>query len=436
MAWPVRYKVIGLVLLSSAINYIDRVNISVAAPIMMQEIGWDKARFGIIFSAFLVGYALLQFPGGILADKWSARKLLALSFCGFSLFTALTPLGQKAFFLMLTLRVMVGMFESVTFPAVAALNSRWIPRQEFGRAQTLSISGATIGQMLAYPMTTWIILSFSWQAVFYFNAVLGFLWAVLWLSYSTDTPREHRSVSPKELDYIETNTTPKSSSSVPLRLILKSSSVLSLCLSYMFFVFSFWVFIFWFPTYLVEARKFSLQTMGWLGMLSQGVGFLGTISGGVFSDSLLRRKFSPRAARARFAGISVALSIPFLVAAVMVPSSVLSFILFTLFYYLYTLAVAGFWSIPLELNPHSVGAISGVMNGLGNVAGIFGPMSAGFIVSQTGNWALPFYVSAVFGVFCALIFFMVPVKPICVGEPQPALISAVAAESNCPDPPA
>ena len=139
MAWPVRYKILGMLVLCSVINYIDRVNISVAAPVMMQEIGWDKARFGIIFSAFLVGYALLQFPGGLLADRWSARKVLVISFCGFSLFTALTPLGQKAFLLMLALRLLVGMFESVTFPAITSLNSRWVPRQEFGRAQTLSI---------------------------------------------------------------------------------------------------------------------------------------------------------------------------------------------------------------------------------------------------------------------------------------------------------
>ena len=416
MAWPIRYNVIGLLLLSSTINYIDRVNISVAAPVMMQEIGWDEARFGIIFSAFLVGYALLQFPGGILADRWSARKVLVFSFCGFSLFTALTPLGQRGFFLMLILRFLVGMFESVTFPAMASLNSRWIPRQEYGRAQTLSMSGATIGQMLAYPITAWIILTYSWQAVFYFNSVLGFLWAFLWLYYATDTPREHRSVSSEELDHIEQNLTPKPSTSVPLWPVLKSPPVLILCLSYMFLAFIFWMFTFWFPTYLAKARGFSLQAMGVLGMLTQGAGFLGIISGGFFSDYLLRRKFSPQVARARFSGLCVALSLPFLVGAVTVSSAILSVVLFTLFYYICTMAVAGYWAAPLEFNPHLVGAISGMMNGLGNFAGIFGPMTAGFIVTQTGSWALPFYVAAGCGVPCALILFMVPIKPIAVGE--------------------
>ena len=145
MSRPVRHKMVGLLFCSSVVNYIDRVNISVAAPVMMKETGWDKDIFGLVFSAFLVGYALLQIPGGIMADRWSARKVLALSFCGFSLFTALTPLGQNTLILLLLLRFLVGAFESMTYPSLTSLNSRWIPRPEFGRAQTLSVSGATVG---------------------------------------------------------------------------------------------------------------------------------------------------------------------------------------------------------------------------------------------------------------------------------------------------
>tara|TARA_B100000315_G_C14362822_1_gene489232 strand:- start:80 stop:796 length:717 start_codon:yes stop_codon:yes gene_type:complete len=237
-------------------------------------------------------------------------------------------------------------------------------------------------------------------------------------------------VGPEELDYIENNTTPKSSTSIPFRPVLKSPSVLAMCLSYMFYAFSFWIFIFWFPTYLVEARGFSLQAMGLLGMVFQGVGFLGTVSGGIFSDYLLQRKFSPKAARARFAGICVGLSIPFLVGAVTVPSASLSFVLFAFFYYIYTLAIAGYWAIPLELNSHLVGAISGMMNGLGTFAGIFGPTTAGFIVTQTGNWALPFYVCAICGVFCSLIFFLVSVKPIVIEAPKSTGISEKATISS------
>jgi MFS family permease len=118
----------------------------------------------------------------------ASPKVLAIAFCGFSVFTALTPLGQSTFMMLLTMRFFVGAFESVTIPALTSLNSRWIPRAEFARAQTLSLSGLTIGQMIAYPLTTWIILHWSWPLVFYVNAALGFVWAVVWLRYATDTP--------------------------------------------------------------------------------------------------------------------------------------------------------------------------------------------------------------------------------------------------------
>ena len=140
MALPVRYRLVGLLTVGSMINFIDRVNISVAAPVMMPALGYDEAQFGVIFSAFLAGYTLFQFPGGAIADRWSPKKVVALSCLGFSFFTALTPLGGVAFLLMLAIRFCVGIFESVSFPAYAAINARWIPRREYSRAQTISLS--------------------------------------------------------------------------------------------------------------------------------------------------------------------------------------------------------------------------------------------------------------------------------------------------------
>lgn len=405
MAWPVRYKVVGLLMLSTVINYIDRVNISVAAPDIMRQTGWDKAQFGVVLSAFLCGYALFQFPGGLIADRWSARKVLGLSCLGFSLFTALTPLGQVGFTTLLALRFLVGACESISIPALASFNARWVPRQEFGRAQTVSISGTSIGQMLAYPTTTWIIEAFSWPVVFYFNAALGLLWMAAWFLYTTDTPREHPQVSAAELRHIEEHMLPRSTQRAPsFWAILTAPAVLALCSTYMLYAFIAWIFILWFPTYLVEVRGFSRMEMGGVGMLPTFGGFLGMITGGTISDWLLRRGFGARVARARFPGLCVGLAMPLLLAAVLVPSAMLSVVLFVLFYFTFSLAVSGYWTIPLELAPRAVGAVGGVMNTMGNCAGIFGPMVAGFIVTQTGSWITLFYVATACGLVSSLIF--------------------------------
>jgi MFS family permease len=89
------------------------------------------------------------------------------------------------------------------------------------------------------------------------------------------------------------------------------------------------------------------------------------------------------------------------------------------FYFTLSLSVAGFWSLPLELNPHLVGAISGVMNTAGNCAGVFGPVTAGILIARTGDWALPFYLVAVLGVCCGLILF-------CLVSPKPMASAGVS----------
>ena len=420
MGWPVRYHVIGLLFCGTVVNYIDRVNISVAAPVIMKETGWDKGQFGVVFSAFLIGYALLQIPGGMIADRWGGRKVLALAFCGFSLFTALTPLGQSTFMMLLTMRFFVGAFESVTIPALTSLNSRWIPRAEFARAQTLSLSGLTIGQMIAYPLTTWVILHWSWPVVFYVNAALGFVWVVVWLRYATDTPETHPYISLAEREYITAQLPPKPTTSLPVRAVFTSSSLLVLSLSYMCFAYMGWMFLFWFPDYLVEGRGFSLSMMGTIGVAVQGAGFVGILSGGAISDRLLRRGWSSQFARVRFPGIGVSLSLPFLIGATQVQSATLCVLLLIAFYFLFTSAISGYTTVALEFNPHFAGSIFGMISMLGSFAGILGPMTAGFMLSQSeGNWALPFLAAAAVGVGCAAILFVVPLRPIVVDSLLP-----------------
>ena len=415
MAFPVRYRLVGLLATGSMINYADRVNISVAAPVMMLALGWNEAQFGLIFSAFLLGYTLLQVPGGIIADRWNTVWVVAIACIGFSLFTALTPLGAAAFGLMLILRFSVGLFESVSFPAYAVLNARWIPRYEYGRAQNISLSGSHLGQALAYPVTTWILTTFSWPAVFYFNGALGGLWLIVWLAWVTNTPAEHPQISKHELREIEDNLAPRSKATVsPLR-ILRNRHVLLLSLGYLCMVYGLWMVILWLPTYLVQARGFSLEAMGILGMIPTVAGALGLISGGTISDVLLRRGWSPRVARARAPAPALCafLGIPSILAAAFVPWPLVSVGCLALYMYFTNLGSGACWAVPVELNPKQIGAISGVMNGAGNFAGIFGPMSAGFLVAATGSWELPLVVIAAMLLVATLVYyFLVVPEPI------------------------
>jgi len=410
MNTPRRYKIVGLLFAGSAINYIDRVNISVAAPAMMLANGWRKDEFGLVFSVFLLGYGLMQIPAGLLADRGSPRRLLAVAFCGFSLFTALTPLGAHALVWLLLTRLLMGACEASTFPATTALNSRWFPSNEFGRAQTLSLAGGSFGQMVAYPLTAWIVIEISWQAAFYVSAVLGFLWVVTWLWNSTDRPRDHPNIGLQEVSLIEGVKPLEETQGISLRALLTSAPVVYLGASAMCFGFVVWTFIFWFPTYLMEARGVSLATVGTLGVGIQVCGFLGTVTSGLVSDAILHRKFKPSVARPKFAGACVVAAVIFLIGAAMTPSTILCVCLFALFYCFVMAANVAYLATPAALHPWQSASIFGIINCCASFGAVCGPALVGHIVAHAANWQRSFAIVGAVGLVCAVFLFCVPVR--------------------------
>jgi len=420
MSWPPRYTILFLLFLLSLVNYIDRVNISITAPVIMPELGWDTEWFGVVFSAFVCGYALFMIPSGLLADTKSPKLLLACACLGWSFFTLLTPLGRFSFFLMLGLRFLVGMFEAVSLPAATVINSRWVPRRELGIAQMISLSGIYAGQLIAYPISTWIVTKSSWRAVFYVNALVGFLWIALWLWKGADHPPD----APE----VQAEAKPERTR-VPISALVKTPSVVALAVAYFFWAYGLTMVIAWLPTYLVQARHFTIQQMGWVGMLPMTGGLIGVLGGGVLSDWLTKQGVNTTWARKGVPAIAIACSAPFLALAATISSPTSAVFAFALFQLLTTVGLVAFWSIPIEMNTRLAGSIASIMNFGGNFGGFFSPMIAGFLVYKTGDWSLPFYTAAAGCLLgaCVLAFF-VPVRAVdfiqartAVEAPQPSI---------------
>jgi ACS family glucarate transporter-like MFS transporter len=414
MNWPPRYTILLLLFLLSLVNYIDRVNISITAPVMMPELGWDTGLFGVVFSAFVCGYAIFMIPSGLLADTRSPKTLLALACCGWSLFTLLTPLGQYAFVLMLTLRFFVGAFEAVSLPAATVINSRWVTKHELGLAQMISLSGIYAGQLIAYPISTWIIAHFTWKGVFYFNAIAGFLWIAVWLAFGSDRPPASETQRPAVR---------MEKPRAPIGALLSAPAVLALALAYFFWAYGLSMVVAWLPTYLVKARGYTIQQMGIVGMLPVAGGLIGVLGGGVLSDYLIRRGVRPAVARKGIPAMAIAISAPFLAIATAIESPLTAVIAFAVFMLLTTLGLVAFWSIPVEMNTRFAGSIASIMNFGGNFGGFFSPMVAGFLVERTGDWSVPFYTAAGGCLLGAIVLgLMVPVRTI--------TFSGVQAESS------
>ncbi len=158
----IRWLLIFWIFLISAVAYIDRVNISIAGPDIQKEFHLDNVQLGWVFSAFVLGYAIFQAPGGALADKLGPRKILGLGVLWWGIFTALitalSPAMGGLIVCLIAVRFLLGMGESVVYPASNCVVASWIPSTERGVANGLIFTGVGFGAGVTPPLITILIL--------------------------------------------------------------------------------------------------------------------------------------------------------------------------------------------------------------------------------------------------------------------------------------
>lgn len=400
----------ALLLGGTSIAYIDRLNVAVAAPLIMKELGVGKAEFGWVFSAFLVGYAVLLYLGGLLADRWSPRKMLAMAVAGFSVATLLTPLLAHSLLALVFMRFLVGLLEGPVFPAVTSFNTRWFPQSDYGRAQTLALSGQMIGPIIAFPLTAWLIHRSSWQAAFVVQGLIGLSWAALWSWLAHDTPEDHPHADAQERAAVGAQPVGPQLR-VSLREVLASKPLLLLYCSYMLLLFVVWLVIFWMPTYFGERWGWSLAEVSGVGVGLYLAALTGNVGGGMLSDRLVRRGWSAQLARSRSGAIGLALTVPLLCLVAYAPSAFMSAAWMVLVFFFASVALAGYVTLCAEVNRPLAGTLFGMMSTWGATAAIFGPLAGGYL-AEGGDWPSAFLTCATGAALAAAMLFALGRRPI------------------------
>lgn len=160
-----RWKIAFLIFLISFVAYMDRVNLSVATPVIMQEFGFDKMDMGFLQTCFFAGYALMQVPGGMLAERFGLRKTGAGAILWWSVFTALTAFAQgKASFA--AVRLAFGLGEGPVFPSLGQATFNWFNKDEKGKASSAILLGTFFGPVIGPMVTVALIAALGWHAVF------------------------------------------------------------------------------------------------------------------------------------------------------------------------------------------------------------------------------------------------------------------------------
>ena len=264
----VRWFLVFLLFVLSAVAFLDRVNLSIAGAKISEEFGISNIRLGLVFSAFLFGYALFQTPAGWLADRFGPRRMLTLGVLWWGVFSALTaaisPNIGHTVVVLVVIRFLLGAGEAIVYPASNQFVARWIPSHERGVANGIIFAGVGIGAGITPPLISFVMLRYGWRSSFLISALIGLAVGAVWFLVARDTPDEHPSLSSNELTLIQQGI-PKSAASNEGNLlswssILSSRTVWILSLAYFCFGYVAWVFFSWFYLYLARVRGLDLKT--------------------------------------------------------------------------------------------------------------------------------------------------------------------------------
>ncbi len=394
-----RWVLVLWMFLIAAVTYLDRVNISITGRFIEQEFHLSHVQLGWVFSAFVLGYALFQAPGGRLADKYGATRVVAAVTLWYALFTSATAWTPStipfALALLLGVRFLLGSGEACFFPSSNRVVASWIPQQERGLANGIIFAGVGAGAATAPPLISYIIERFGWHWTFWITAVIGIAAGLVWYRIAKDRPEDHPWVTAEEAAYIRAGVSKGAagaSSGVPWGAILRSRDVLAISASYFCYGYVAYLFFSWFFTYLREVRGLDLKSSAVYGMLPFMAMMTCSPIGGWISDRLTIR-YGKRIGRCGISVVALAVSGLFVALGTQVTSAPMAcFVLAGGAGALY-ISQSSYWSVTAGLAGRSAGSVSGVMNMFGQFGGVVTSSLTPWVAVHYG-WTPSFLLAA------------------------------------------
>lgn len=390
----VRSLVAVLLFVSVVINYLDRANLSVAAPQLAKDLGFDDAQKGWILAAFGWTYAALQVPGGWLVDRLPPRVLYPVAIALWSLATiGLGFVGSVAG--LIGLRLLVGALEAPSYPINSRVVTTWFPERERATAVGFYTSGQFVGLACLSPLLYAVQNAFGWQMVFLVTGGVGVLWAAVWYALYRE-PLESRAANAAEIaliraggGFVDLAARQKQCADgfrwADLGTVLSHRKLWGLYLGQFCLTSTLWFFLTWFPTYLVDFRGMDFVKAGLLGSVPFLAAFAGVNCSGILSDRLVRAGWSLGLARKLpiIAGLLISSSI---IGANYVENPTLVILFLSLAFFGNGLASIT-WSLVSAIAPERLlGLTGGMFNFVGNLASVGVPIVIGRLV-KGGDFA-------------------------------------------------
>ncbi len=409
----VRYGVVAFAVLLAIITYVDRVCISQAAPLMRAELGLSAIQMGWAFTAFAWANALFEIPGGMIGDRWGARRSLTRVVLWWSFFTAATG-WVTGFSSLLIMRSLFGAGEAGCFPNIARAFAAWLPPLQRMRAQGILWLSARWGGAFTPLLVALMLQYVSWRRCFEIFGVLGVIWAVFFFRWFRDRPADHPRVNPGERAMLAGSAPPVAHGPVPWRLFFRSRAVWLLWGQYICINYGWAFYVTWLPTYLREARGLSLQSGALLAGLPLFFGGIGSFVSGLLGAPLAAWLGDTMRARRVLSAFGCAGAGVALVVSLRLHSPVAAMVAMGMASFCNDLAMPPAWVTCMDVGGRHAGTLSGSMNMMGNLSVGVASLSVGYLLEISGrNWALPFYLGAAMYFLGAVCWWMMgPARPL------------------------
>lgn len=294
-----RWWIVGLIFFATLINYIDRLTISVLAPVITRDLGLTNTQFGGIVTWFLLAYTISQGLSGKLYDRIGSKRGFVCSILVWSV-AAMAHAFARGLASLSLFRFVLGLGEAGNWPGAAKTVAEWFPVRERAFGMAIFNSGAAIGSVVAPPLIVWLSLTYGWQTTFIVTGSLGFVWLAFWLFFY-QTPDRHKWLSSDERKLIrEGQPASQANQNIALvrwRDLLGYRQVWGIVLARFLTDPVWWLYISWLPKYLADARGFSLVKIGLFAWVPYVAADAGSLSGGWFSGYLIKRGWSVDRAR-------------------------------------------------------------------------------------------------------------------------------------------
>ncbi|MFP3918334.1 MFS transporter [Lysinibacillus telephonicus] len=389
-----KYVIVILLFLGWSIGNFDRFFMNYAILGISKDLQLSTSQTGIVLSSFFAGYALMQIPGGWLADRFGFRKVIITALLAWSIFTIFSGMAWS-FASLILIRFLFGLGEGSFFPSASKGIASWFPQNERSRAMSFMLTSGTIMGVITPIIGTQSMQTIGWRTIFYIAGAVGIIFVLLYMIFL----KEQNSSTAEKVETTSKN-------KAPLRDVLKTPIIWNLFIAYFAIYAVQWGLMTWMPTYLVDARQLDLTSVGYISAIPAVAGIIAMLTSGYILDKL------PEGKDKLIAAVFAVLTAVFLYLMAFAPNIAMFAVYQSIVTVFMSFNIVLIISAPLKmLSEEIVGTANGFINTGAQFAGVLTPMLIGFLVDAfDGSYTVAFIMLIMFALLCAGSLFLIRPK--------------------------